>query len=73
MAYWKTAVWFRLLTDQISLNCLLVFVNFGHVFYCLKSMFLSEATTSHCKKNSEIIFAALCLYLHLFKKCVSDF
>ena len=36
-------------------------------------MFLSKVPTFHVTKKCEIIFVALCFYLHQFKKYVSDF
>ena len=48
------------------------FFNFGHGFYC--SFFIVFPKAPHsCVKKSEIIFAALCLYLYELKNCFRFF
>ena len=46
----KALILIGLVIDEISLNFLLLFVNFGHGIHCLKSIFLSEAPVSCYEK-----------------------
>ena len=57
----------------LSKYIIYIFFNFGCDFCSSFALLLPEAPASCCKKNFELIFAALYYSIHELKKCVSDF
>ena len=65
--------WIAGRANILSKFIIYVFFNFGRGFYGSFPVLFPKVPASCCKKNTELIFAALYFSQYELKKCVSDF